>query len=198
MFVLQMERTQLLLNSLQQKPLTPTYIFSAIQAELANSDSIYTSYKPLIITPIQLLWREPTSDGMSTFNRCTKRSLLPFLGDVLSWLTGTVTTKDVRSIKTRVNQLITTQPQQQETLEHIISILNVTKYATQVNKQHINMVLEAVEKTHQDIAMFYNITSSLYTHLNYQQILLHTHSILANLRDSLYYMQQVAMHVRTT
>ena len=42
--------------------------------------------------------------------------------------------------------------------------------------------------------MFYNITSSLYTSLNYQYIVCHICSILANLRDSLYYMRQVAMH----
>ena len=57
------------------------------------------------------------------------------------------------------------------------------------------MVIEALERTHQDVTMFYNITSSLYTCLNYQQILLHTYSILANLRDSLYYMPQVALPV---
>ena len=87
------------------------------------------------------------------------------------------------------------QHQQQETLVHIISILNVTRYTTQVNRQHINLVMEAVERTHQDVTMLYNITSSLYTSLNYQQIVLHIHSILANLRDLLYYMRQVAMHV---
>ena len=42
--------------------------------------------------------------------------------------------------------------------------------------------------------MLYNITSSLYTSLNYQQIVLHLCSILANLRDSLYHMRQVTMH----
>ena len=42
--------------------------------------------------------------------------------------------------------------------------------------------------------MLYDITSSLYNSLNYQQIVLHIHSILANPRDSLYYMRQVAMH----
>ena len=51
-------------------------------------------------------------------------------------------TKDVRDIKKRVNQLIETQTQQQETLVHVISILNVTRYATQVNRQHINTVME--------------------------------------------------------
>ena len=42
-----------------------------------------------------------------------RRSLLPFLGDALSWLTGTATTKHVRSIKNRANQLIAMQHQQQ-------------------------------------------------------------------------------------
>ena len=54
---------------------------------------------------------------------CHRRSLLPFLGDALSWLTGTTTTKDIHRIKTRINQLIATQSSQQETLVHIISIL---------------------------------------------------------------------------
>ena len=38
------------------------------------------------------------------------------MGDALSWLTGTAMTKDVNSIKKRVNQLIVTQHNQQETL----------------------------------------------------------------------------------
>ena len=42
--------------------------------------------------------------------------------------------------------------------------------------------------------MLYNISSSLYISLNYQQVVLHICSILENLRDSLYYMRQVAMH----
>ena len=109
MFVQQMGRTQQLLNSLQLKHLAPSYILSALQTELANLDSIYTSYKPLILTATQLVRREPTFDGMSPFNRHTKRSLLPFLGDALSWLTGTARTKDVRSIKNRVNQPIAMQ-----------------------------------------------------------------------------------------
>ena len=194
MFLQQMRRTQHLLNTLQQKPLAPTYIISTLQAELANLDSIYTSYKSFILTATQLLRREPTFDGMSPINRHTKRSLLPFLGDTLNWLTGTATTKDVRSIKNRVNQLSATQHQQQETLVHINSILSVTRYATQVNSQQINPVMAAVKRTHKDVTMLYNITSLLYTNLHYQQIVLYIHSILANLRYLLYFMRQVAMY----
>ena len=55
---------------------------------------------------------------------------------------GTATTKDVSSIKARINQLITTQSLQQETLVHIISILNVTQYAAQVNRHSINVLMD--------------------------------------------------------
>ena len=109
-----MGRSQQLLNSLQQQLLAPNYILSALQAELANLDNIYTSYKPLIPISTELLKREPSFDGMFTLNKHTKRSLLPFLGDALSWLTETAITKDVKNIKKRVNQLFATQHQQQE------------------------------------------------------------------------------------
>ena len=103
-------------------------------------------------------------------------------------------TRDVKDIKKRVNQLFETQTQQQQTLVHVISILNVTRYATQLNRQHINTVMETVERIHNNITTLFNITTSIYTCINYQQILLHIHPILANLGDSLYYMRQIAMH----
>ena len=116
------------------------------------------------------------------------------MADALSWLKGTAMTKDVTSIKQRINQLIGTQHSQQETLVHIISILNITRYATQVNRQHINIVMNAAEKTHQDVTTLYNITHSLYCSLIYQQIVLHVWSILSNLRNLLYYMREVTIH----
>ena len=64
----------------------------------------------------------------------------------------------------------------------------------QVNRQHISVVMEAVQRTHNDITTFFNITSLIFTHINYQQILLHISSILANPGDSLYYMRQITMH----
>ena len=58
----------------------------------------------------------------------------------------------------------------------------------------MNVVMEAVQRTHNDVTTLFNVMSSIYTHINCQQILLHICSILANLRDSLYYMRQIAMH----
>ena len=148
MFKRQMDRTWQLLNSFVWKPLAPTHLLSMLEAKCNSINSINTSYKPLILAATQFLKQEPSFNGVLVSNMYTRRSLLPFLGDALSWLTGTATTKDVNSIKTRINQLIATQHNQQETLVHIISILNITRYATQLNRQHINIVMTTAEKTH--------------------------------------------------
>ena len=54
--------------------------------------------------------------------------------------------------------------------------------------------MNAAEKTCQDVTTLYKFTHSLYTSLTYQQMVLHVCSLLANLRDSLYYMREVAIH----
>ena len=126
MFIKQMIRTHQLLPSLLQKPTAPTQLLSGLDEEFSNLNSINTSCQPLLQAATQLLQREPSFDGIQVSSRCMKRILLPFLGDALSWLTGTATTKDVNAIKSRINQLTSMQQNQQETLVHIISILNVT------------------------------------------------------------------------
>ena len=142
-----------------------------------------------------MLQKEPSFNGIPVSSKFMKRSLLPFLGDAVIWLTGTATTKDVSAIKSRINQLISTQQNQQDTLVHVISILIVTRYATQVNRHHINILIHATEKTHQDLTTFYNIMHSLYSSISYNQIILHIKSVLANLWDSLHYMWEIALHI---
>ena len=125
---------------------------------------------------------------------CCRRSLLPFLGDALSWLTGTTTTKDIHSIKTWINQLIATQTSQHNTLVHIVSILNITQYGTQVNRHSINTLMDAVQTPSQDINNLYILTTSLATSINCNQMILYIRSVFANLCDSLHYIQTVSTH----
>ena len=142
--------------------------------ELTNINDIYTLYKPIIIPAINLLATDPSIGGNPNYNTLVRRSLLPFLGDTLSWLTGTATTKDVNSIKKRINQLIETQSMQQETIVHILSLLNVTQYAAQVNRQQINIVMDRVDEMVQDVNNLHNLTTSLATSLSYYQLVLYT------------------------
>ena len=147
----QMDKTHQLLQFLSQQPSALTQLLATLQVELTNISDIYISYRPIIIPAITLLNMDPSFDGHSHHSNHLKRSLLPFLGNALSWLMGTATTKDVNSIKNRVNQLIEAQSTQQETLVYIISILNITWYAAQVNRHSINVIMDKIDDTVQDV-----------------------------------------------
>ena len=190
----QMDRTHQLIQFLSQQPSAPTQLLVILQVELTNISDIYILYKPIIIPAINLLNTDPSFDGHSKRNNWVRRSLLPFLGNALSWLMGTTTTKDFNIIKKGVNQLIEVQSTQQETLVHIISILNVMQYAAQENRHRINVLMDKVDETVKDVNNLYNLTTSLATSLSYHQLILQIRSVLANLQDSLFYIRTASMH----
>ena len=158
---------------------------------ISTAGGIHTFYKPFILTAPHFLRRVLTFNGMSPFNRCTKTSLLSFLGDVLNWLTGTATTKEVRSIKncgqhTNCNATPTTR----NISTHYFHF--ESHQICHSGEQTTNQPGNGHRK--KDITMLYNITNSLFISLDYQQIVPYICSILANIRDSLYYMRQVVIH----
>ena len=189
LFKRQLTRTQQFLISLEQHPSASTQLLTILQLELSNIQDIYKSSESTITSTVNL----HNSNQPQTITQC-KRSLLPFLGTALSWLTGTATTKDICSIKTRINQLIAMQSSQCNTLVHIISILNVTQYATQVNRHSINNLIDAIHSTTQDINNLYNLTMSLASSITFNQIILHIRSVFANLRDSMHYLCTLSTH----
>ena len=189
----QLDKTCQLLLFLSHQPAAPTHLISSLQVELTTINHMCNSCKPTIISAINLLNTDTSFNGHMNSNT-HHRSLLLFLGDALRWLTGTATVKDVNSIKECVNQLIETQSTQQETLVHIVSILNVTRYAAQVNRHSINILMDKVDETSQDINNLYNLTTSLATSLSSHQLVLYIRSVLANLRDSLSYIRTVSTH----
>ena len=189
LFKRQFTRTQQFLRSLEQHPSVSTQLLTILQLELSNIQDIYKSSETNITSAINLL----NSNQPQAITRC-KRSLLPFLGTALSWLTGTDTTKDICSIKTRINQLIAMQSSQCDTLVHIISILNVTRYATQVNRHSINNLIDAIHTATQDINNPYNLTTSLASSITINQMILHIRSVFANLQDSMHYLCTLSTH----
>ena len=72
--------------------------------------------------------------------------------------------------------------------------LNITRYATQVNRHSINTLMDAVRTTSHDINNLYNLTTSLTTSINFHKMILHIRSVFANLHDSLNYIQMVSTH----
>ena len=144
-----------------------------LQVELTNIEDIYNSCKTTIISAINLLHTNPSFNGHSQSHIHHRRILLAFLEDALRWAMGTATTKDINSIKTWINQLIVTLSSQHNTLVNVISILNITRYASQVNKHSINIIMDAVEATLHDINNLYNLTTSLATSISFHQLILH-------------------------
>ena len=189
LFKKQLTRTQQFLRFLEQHPSASPQMLTTLQLELSNIQDIYKSHKISIMSTVNLL----NSNQPQTTTRC-KRSLLPFLGTALSWLTGTATTKDICSNRTRINQLIVTQSSQRYTLVHIVSILNVTRYATQVNRHSINSLIDAIHTATQDIDNLYNVTTSLASSITFNQMILHIRSVFANLRDSMQYLCTLSTH----
>ena len=113
-----------------------------LQVELDNLHNLFMTYKPVFSSARSILQTQPSFDGkpIPPSGR-KKRSLLPFLGSALKWLTGTATTKDIKHVKKQISSVIETQENQWNTMVHIVSILNLTRYETQVNRQWINIIL---------------------------------------------------------
>ena len=86
------------------------------------------------------------------------------------------------------------QSSQQETLVHILSIINVTWYAVQFNRHSINVLMNKVDETSHDINNPYNLTTSLATSISFHHLILHIRSVFANLHDSLSYIRMVSTH----
>ena len=167
-----------------------------LQIELDNLHNLFMAYKPVFSSARSILQMQPSFDGkpIPPSGR-KKQSLLPFLSSALKWLTGTVTTKDIKHIKKRISSLIETQENQQKTMVRIVSILNLTHCETQVNRQQINIILKELTKSNEDIRALFNITNQLATQVQVQNIVLHLRAMLANLRDCLHFIKQLANHV---
>ena len=79
---------------------------------------------------------------------------------------------------------------------HVISILNVTRYVVKVNRQNLNEMIDALQRSNEDLNRSFNITEVLTQCIRYQQMYIYMCTILAYLRDSLTFMMQVAIHMK--
>ena len=171
----QVDKTHQLLLFLSHCPAAATHLLSPLQVEFDTINDMCNSCRLAIISAINLLNTDPSFDGHMNSNTDCKRSLLPSLGDALRWFTGTATTKDVNSIKKHMNQLVETQ-------------------STQDNRHSINVLMDKVDETSQDVNNLYNLTTSLASSIRYHQLILYIRSVLANLCDSLSYIRTVSTH----
>ena len=74
-----------------------------------------------------------------------KRSILPFVGDILGALFGTASSSDVREINRQLNVLAESDTQIRHVLQRTITVLNHTYIGTVENRQTINDLIEVSE-----------------------------------------------------
>ena len=65
----------------------------------------------------------------------------------------------------------------------------------QCETDRVNIILKELTKSNKDIRALFNITNQLATQVQVQNIILHLRAMLANLRDCLHFMKQLANHV---
>ena len=129
------------ISKLRNHPEDAIELLQPLQVKLDNLHNLFMAYKPAFSSARSILQTQPSFDGKPIPPSGRKKwSLLPFLGSALKWLTGTATTNDIKHIKKQISSLIKTQENQQNTMVHIVSILNLTHYETQVNRQWINII----------------------------------------------------------
>ena len=66
------------------------------------------------------------------------------------------------------------------------------RYAAQVNRHCINILMDVAEATSCNINNFYNLTMSLATSISFHQLILHIRSVFANISDS--FNQEYSLH----
>ena len=180
MFNHQKALAQDLLIKLQQQPFTSNFVYTLL-GEFSNIANIYHLYEPIIWTAVVLLRNEPVMDkSMASDNLWPKKKSFTFLGKCTSLANRNGNYKGyIRNNATSqliLIQLIQKQTQQQESLVYVISILNITRYATQEKRKKINEVMDALQK------------ANLH-HLRYHHIYNYAHTIFAYLRDCITYMK---------
>ena len=74
----------------------------------------------------------------------SKRSLLPFVGQALSFLFGTVSDSDLRNIRDNIKRLAANQNRLVHVTEKGLSILNNTRQQVFENRQTINQLIETL------------------------------------------------------
>ena len=68
----------------------------------------------------------------------TKRSLLPFLGDALSFIIGTPSESEIKAISDNVKTLSTNQGKIRHVVKQSLSLINMTHDKVVENRQRIN------------------------------------------------------------
>ena len=102
--------------------------------------------------------RDNFLENMALKNKRSKRSLLPFVGDTMSFLFGTLSGTDLSRIKSSIRELAYNQQKLKHIAAESITLINVTNVQVAENRQTVNQLLADVSKLDSKVL---NITQTL-------------------------------------
>ena len=111
-----------------------------------------------------------------------KRSVLPFVGDALSYLFGVASEDDLRVIKKALGKLANTQGRILHMIEDSISIVNVTRRELSDNRQKINELISSLKGI---VVSMANATQGLDKRVSRLEILTHRYWLYKIMVDRL-------------
>ena len=131
-------------------------------------------------------------------SRRSRRAVIPFAGKALSWLTGTLTKKDLRKVYHHIDSLSEKQEQIVHVLGDALSVLNVTNVRVRENRHAIRTMSEAIGNLDRRLA---NVTYLMLRYVNNLDNFLLTYLqidlMIAELRESvekaMFYIDSVKM-----
>jgi hypothetical protein len=94
--------------------------------------------------------------GYRTLHNRRKRSILPFAGDILSFLFGTASESDMSNINKHINLLGENQEKLRHVMEHSLTFINMTGQRTFENRVRINKLSDGLGELTQAFRMLSN------------------------------------------
>ncbi len=97
---------------------------------------------------------------------CTKRAILPAGGKLLSFLFGTLTKQDLKSLKQGLQILENRQDELIHVVEESISMLNITQLEVKRNRHYVQKLAKGMKKIESTIVQFHRTTGQHLQRLN--------------------------------
>ena len=163
-------------------------ILYLLTRESAQFDLEYTKLKRFF----EALGHITSDDGQYR----TKRSLLPFVGTILSGLFGLTSEADMSSIRRNLNALKNSQKQVLHVVEDSITLIDKTQQDVQINRNAINQLVNATTLINRKLTVLYNdVTKVLNPELEYIQLSSRVanvfHVVSSSLRATSFALQQL-------
>ena len=114
----------------------------------------------------------------SSFSPRNKRAALPFLGNIISAITGVATQGDLKAIKRQIRVISDKHDILTQVLEKALTVINVTRQESKTNREAIEKLSTAVtEITHHLDSLYTYVTTQINDELLYNQLVNRVHSV---------------------